>query len=236
MMKIYCYIRVSCDKQDYFRQEKIFKDKGYIDGVNCEYIKETYTGTKLSRPLWDDLINNKIKERDTIMVESLSRLSRGGVIRTLDLVTELINTKKINIHVFKEGFYLNAGEKLDANTNLLLGIFSVLGQFERDLLSERIKEGLAAKRITGTKSGKPIGHPYKETTTFDNFVSTLNYMVKNNVGQNKACMIMGFPDSTFKKTIKKMYEKYETNNYEEILTLILKEDPSIEIKEIKREW
>ena len=86
------------------------------------------------------LINNKIKEGDTIIVESLSRLSRGGVIRTLDLITRLIQERKINVHVFKENFYLNAGEKPDANTNLLLGIFSVLGQFERDLLSERIKE------------------------------------------------------------------------------------------------
>lgn len=61
------------------------------------------------------LINNKIKEGDTIIVESLSRLSRGGIIRTLDLITHLIQERKINVHVFEENFYLNAGEKSNAN-------------------------------------------------------------------------------------------------------------------------
>ena len=50
---IYCYIRDSTIRQDFDRQLQIFKDKGYIDGVNCEYITETFTGTKLSRPIWD---------------------------------------------------------------------------------------------------------------------------------------------------------------------------------------
>lgn len=38
MNKTYCYIRISTDKQEYDRQIQIFKDKGYINGVNCEYV------------------------------------------------------------------------------------------------------------------------------------------------------------------------------------------------------
>ena len=220
---IYCYIRISTDKQEYDRQIQIFKDKGYINGSNCQYIEETYTGTKTSRPIFDDLINNKIKNGDTIVVESLTRLSRSGVIRTLDLISELIQGKKINVYVIKEGFYLNAGEKLDANTNLLLGIFSVLGQFERDLISERTKEALKAKKINGTNSGKPIGRPRNYNSTKENFIRTLDFMVDKKIGQDKACMYTGYPNKSFKNDLKRCYEKYNTKDYKKILECV-KED------------
>ena len=61
MSKTYCYIRISTDKQEYDRQIQIFKDKGYINGVNCEYIEETFTGTKTKRPEFDKLIKKMEK-------------------------------------------------------------------------------------------------------------------------------------------------------------------------------
>ena len=94
MSKTYCYIRISTDKQEYDRQVQIFKDKGYINNVNCEYIEETFTGTKTKRPEFDKLIK-KMEKGDTLVCESLSRLSRGGVIKTLDLITEFY-TKEAN--------------------------------------------------------------------------------------------------------------------------------------------
>ena len=220
---IYCYIRISTDKQEYSRQKQIFETKGYVNGSNCEYIEETYTGTKTSRPIFDDLINNKIKEGDTLVVESLTRLSRSGVIRTLDLITNLIQNKKINVYVIKESFYLNAGEKPDANTNLLLGIFSVLGQFERDLLSERTKEALKAKKINGTNSGNPLGRPRDIYSTKQNFVKTLSIMVKDNIGQKKAITKTNYPIASFKNDLRRCYKKYNTKDYEEILKRV-KED------------
>ena len=220
---IYCYIRISTDKQEYSRQKQIFETKGYINGSNCEYIEETYTGTKTSRPIFDDLINNKIKEGDTLVVESLTRLSRSGVIRTLDLITNLIQNKKINVYVIKESFYLNAGEKPDANTNLLLGIFSVLGQFERDLLSERTKEALKAKKINGTNSGNPIGRPRNYNSTKSNFIRTLELMIDKKMGQNKASMYTEYPSKSFKNDLQRCYAKYNTKDYKEILKCV-KED------------
>lgn len=218
MSKTYCYIRISTDKQEYDRQIQIFKDKGYINGVNCEYIEETFTGTKTKRPIFDELIN-KMEKGDTLICESLSRLSRGGVIKTLDLITEFIQKKQINVIILKENFNLLAGEKPDANTNLLLGIFSVLGQFERDLISERTKEGLKAVKKKGTKLGKPRS----QWSSKENFIKTLEYMVNNKVGQNKATIMCRYPKDTFQNDIKRCYNKYNTKNYQEILNK-LKED------------
>lgn len=222
MSKTYCYIRISTDKQEYDRQIQIFKDKGYINGVNCEYIEEIFTGTKTKRPKFDELIK-RMEKGDTLICESLSRLSRGGVIKTLDLITDFIQKKQINVTILKEGFYLQAGEKPDANTNLLLGIFSVLGQFERDLISERTKEGLKAVKNKGTVLGKPKS----KYNTKENFIKTLEYMINNNVGQDKASLMCNFPTMSFKNLLKKCYNKYNTKDYQKIL---------IEIKEDSTEW
>lgn len=218
MNKTYCYIRISTDKQEYCRQIQIFKDKGYLNGVNCEYVEETFTGTKTKRPKFDELIK-KMEKGDTLICESLSRLSRGGVIKTLDLITEFIQKKQINVTILKEGFYLQAGEKPDANTNLLLGIFSVLGQFERDLISERTKEGLKAVKSKGVQLGKPKG----KYNTKENFIKTIEYMITKNIGQDKATLLTRYPTMSFKNDLKKCYNKYNTKNYQEILNKI-KED------------
>jgi len=214
----YCYLRISTDKQELDRQDQIFKDRGFIDGVNSKFFRETFTGTKIARPIFSQMLE-EMREGDTLVVESLSRLSRGGVIRTLDLITDLVQNKKINITIFKEGFNLVAGEKPNSTTSLLLGIFSVLGQFERDLLSERTKEGLRATRERGTTMGRPL----LENSGEKNFIRVLEYMVENNVGQVKACYYCDVPSMSFQNYIKKMYTKYDTKDYRKLLTLIKKD-------------
>ena len=211
----YCYLRISTDKQELDRQDQIFKEKGYIEGVNSKFYRETFTGTKIARPVFTQMLQD-MREGDTLVVESLSRLSRGGVIRTLDLITELIQQRKINITIFKEGFNLVAGEKPNSTTSLLLGIFSVLGQFERDLLSERTKEGLRATKEKGTI----VGRPTLENSGEENFIKTLEYMLENNIGMLKACFYCDVPSASFYNWIKKMYEKYNTKDYKEILDKI----------------
>ena len=214
----YCYIRVSKDTQEYDRQIHIFKERGYLDGVNCTYVEEKFTGTTLNRPAFKELLD-KLTEGDTLVVESLSRLSRGGVIKTLELITDLVQEKKVNITIFKEGFELIAGEKPNSTTSLLLGIFSVLGQFERDLISERTKEGLKAVAERGTKIGRPVG----DKSGYDNFMTTFKYMLDNNTGMRKACIKNAFPDATFIYKMRKCYERYNTKDYKEIYNKLLED-------------
>lgn len=215
---IYCYIRVSRDTQEFNRQIQIFKDRGYNNGENCKYVEEKFTGTKINRPIFDELMS-EIKEGDTLVVESLSRLSRGGVIKTLDLITDLVQKRKINVIIFKEGFELRAGEQPNSTTNLLLGIFSVLGQFERDLISERTKEGLRAVQ----ENGRKLGRAYSNRSSKENFIKVLEYMVDTNTGIRASCKILDVPLTSFEKKIKLCYARYGTSDYAKILNY-LKED------------
>lgn len=214
----YCYLRISTEKQELDRQEQLFKDRGFIEGVNSKFYREVYTGTKVNRPIFTEMLEN-MREGDTLVVESLSRLSRGGVIRTLDLITDLVENKKINITIFKEGFNLIAGEKPNSTTSLLLGIFSVLGQFERDLLSERTKEGLHALKEKGVVMGRPVMANSGE----ENFIRVLKFMAETNTGLLRACEFCDVPSASCYNWIKKLYDKYDTRDYKLLLEKVLED-------------
>lgn len=213
---IYCYIRVSTDKQDYQRQENILKEKGYINGQNCLYITETYTGKTANRPFLQDLINNKIKKGDTLVSCELSRISRS-VKDFNNLIDEILNKKKVNIVILKENFNLLANGNMDAMTKLILNITSAFAEFERDIIADRTKEALKSKMINGTKSGRPIGKPKSEYNNKENFIKTLDLIVNDNIGQNKATIKTKYPKQAFQFKIKECYTKYNTKDYKTIL-------------------
>ena len=218
----YCYIRVSTTKQEYDRQLKVLSDNGYINGANCEYIEETFTGKTIKRPVLDKLID-KMQPGDTLIVESLTRLSRAGIVKTLEEISDLVQKKKKKVTIIKENFNLKAGEKPDANTNMLLGIFSVLGQFERDLISERTKEALRAKKVNGTKSGKPIGRPTTKNSNNNNLINTLKFMIEGQ-SYREASIKTKFPLSTLQYRLKQLKEKYNTDNLNIIIEQLEKGD------------
>ena len=120
----YCVIRVSTDYQTYERQAEILEKNGYINGVNCKYIEETFTGKTTKRPIFDNLIKNIIKENDTIVATELSRLSRS-VSDFNELIETLIYKKHVNVIILKENMNLKANGKMDAMTKLILNIYNM---------------------------------------------------------------------------------------------------------------
>lgn len=213
----YCYIRVSTEKQDYVRQENILKEKGYINGVNCEYITETYTGTTSKRPELLKLID-KLQADDTLIACELSRISRS-VKDFNNLIDEILKKKKANIIILKENFNLLANGNMDAMTKLILNITSSFAEFERDIISDRTRETLVAKRKQGIK----FGRPRQQYATTENLIKTLELMITEKIGQKKAALKTHYPTDTLQRDLKKYYEKYKTKNYDELLEYIKKE-------------
>ena len=139
---IFGYCRVSTEEQILDRQIEA------ISKYNCDEIfQEKITGTKASRPELDKL-KEKVREDDTIVIESLSRLGRSTK-NLLELV-EYFKTKRVKL--------ISTKENIDTDTatgKMLITVLSALSQFERDLTIERTKEGLAAARARGRKGGRP---------------------------------------------------------------------------------
>lgn len=143
-MAIYGYARVSTEGQCLDRQIDALK----AAGVKEEYIyKEKMTGTKSSRPKLNALLGT-IEEGDTVYVESLSRLGRNSA----DLLNwlRIFTDKGVKLVSLKESLDLTS-----ATGKMMAQMISVLAEFERNCLTERVREGLAAARARGRVGGRP---------------------------------------------------------------------------------
>nr|WP_313559159.1 recombinase family protein [Ruminiclostridium cellobioparum] len=136
------YARVSTQDQNTDRQIDQLKASG------CERIfEEKITGTKKDRPELDRILD-MLRPGDTLIVCELTRLSRTT--KDLFLICEVIESKGANIKSLKESW-------IDTTTpqgKLMFTIFAGISQFERDLISQRTKEGLHAARARGKKGGR----------------------------------------------------------------------------------
>jgi DNA invertase Pin-like site-specific DNA recombinase len=93
---------------------------------------------------------------DTVIVSELSRLGRS-IREVLGLIEELIGGKGCRLILIKQGLDLDPGNQHELTNKVLLTVFSMMAELERDFISERTKEGLRARRERGIVLGKPKG-------------------------------------------------------------------------------
>lgn len=139
------YCRVSKSEMHLDRQIDSLIEVG-IDLRNI--YKEKVTGTKREREELNKMLS-ELQQGDTVVVCELSRLSRS----TKDLfeIVEQIHSAGAQIKSLKESWL----DTTSPQGKLLFTIFAGLSQFERDLLSERTKDGLKAAKIRGRLGGRP---------------------------------------------------------------------------------
>ncbi len=138
------YARVSTDEQSLDLQLDALKAAG------CDRVyQDVGSGTLADRP---DLARalDHVRAGDTLVVWKLDRLGRSTHL-LIGLVQEL-DRRGIALRV------LDGAMTIDTSTpsgKLVFGLFALLAEFERDLLSERTRAGLAAARARGRKGGRP---------------------------------------------------------------------------------
>ena len=149
----YAYLRVSTiDKQEFTRQEFALKDYK-ID----QYFEEKISGTKKAstRPEFEKMLK-AVKEGDTIYFESMSRMARS-MQDLIETTNYLANKRKVKVVFIKENITVG-GNGLDAMSQLVFNIMGAFAQFERDLISDRTKQSLQAKKAQGIRLGTPQKH------------------------------------------------------------------------------
>ena len=147
-MALYGYCRVSTKTQKLERQIENIK-KAYGDDVI--FYKEKYTGTKIDGRKEFSLLMKRVKTGDTIIFDSVSRMSRNaeqGVkiyFELLDKGVELIFLKEphINTSAYKtmkeKQIDIIANTESEAMNNLLDAIIEALNKYAAELLIEQIK-------------------------------------------------------------------------------------------------
>ena len=156
MPKTIAYVRVSTDDQDYRNQK--FEILNYCDrsGMKVDKWLEVEMSSRRSAKdrRIDELLSN-LKSNDRLLVSELSRLGRstGEVIQLIKSLTD----QKIEFVAVKQSFRINSQNNKDMTSKVMVTIFSLLAELERDLISERTKMGLARARASGKKLGRPKG-------------------------------------------------------------------------------
>ena len=135
------YMRVSTVDQNTIRQ---------LDGLKLDKIfTDKCSGKDTNRPQLKLMIDY-VREGDAVVVHSMDRLARN-VDDLRSLVTQL--TKKgISVEFVKESLTFT-GENTPMS-NMLLSILGAVGQFERELINERIREGVVLAKKAGKYKGR----------------------------------------------------------------------------------
>ena len=150
------YIRVSTDEQDLRKQRHLLleyaqKEKLVID----EFIAVEISSRKSQRERRITELIEKLKEGDVLIVAELSRLGRN-MLETLNLINDLTE-KGIQIVFVRQPELSTTG----SHAQLLLAIYSYFAQSEREFISIRTKQGLAAAKAQGRQLGRPKGRKNK---------------------------------------------------------------------------
>jgi len=100
-----------------------------------------------------DTVLEQVRPGDLILVSELSRLGRS-VGQIIQLVDRLLK-QQVQLVAIKEHIRLNGTQ--DIQTKVMITLFGLFAEIERDLMAERTKEGLAAARAQGRLPGRPKG-------------------------------------------------------------------------------
>jgi DNA invertase Pin-like site-specific DNA recombinase len=143
-------MRVS--KSDGSQTVDLQRDALIAAGVQPAHLYEDRaSGRRDARPGLEAMLK-ALREGDTLAVWKLDRLGRDlrHLVNTVhDLTQRGIGLKVLTGH----------GASIDTTTpsgKLVFGIFAALAEFERELISERTKAGLASARARGRKGGAPF--------------------------------------------------------------------------------
>lgn len=152
---IYGYVRVSTQDQSIDGQKNSISrycidQKLMVD----EWIELEMSSRKSTAHRRIDELLNKLEPNDVIIASELSRLGRS-IKETLNTIETIIQDKQARLILIEQNLDLNPAAKNNVANKVLITIFSMLAELERDFISERTKEGLRARAAKGIKLGKP---------------------------------------------------------------------------------
>lgn len=187
---IYGYARVSSKGQErdgnsLESQEQLLKSRG------CQEVyKEAFTGTKVDRPVFDDLVK-RLQPGDTLMVVKLDRFART-VIEGAKLVQTLVE-RGIIVDIANMGRAENT-----PMGKLMVYMMLAFAEFERDTIVERMNDG---KRIKREHGGKCEGRNRKEIVKLE------EYIERNQRGEmtvDECCEELGISRSTWYSRVREI--------------------------------
>ena len=191
------YLRVSTSDQD------LDKNRADILALanekrlgNVDWVEEKVSGVKDWRKRRLGEVFGTLKTGDAVIVSELSRLGRS-TLQILEIMKEA-KERGIAVHAVKGAWSLNGSME----SKIVLTMLAMIAEIERDLISERTKEGLRARKEAGARLGRPKG-PGK--SKLDQHQDEIIALLRN--GSTKT-----FVAKKYKTSIPNLYNWLKTRN------------------------
>lgn len=151
------YLRVSTDTQTVQNQKNEILNYSN-DKLNTKvdnWIEVVMSSRKSTRDRKLEELFSSLKCGDVVIVSELSRLGRSTqeVLQTIEALMKL----EVELHIIKQNQVINPNNKNDIQTKVMITFMGLFAELERDLISQRTKEALKARKEQGVKLGKPEG-------------------------------------------------------------------------------
>lgn len=149
---VHLYIRVSTDTQDERSQMQMMQD--WLTSQSKTHASKTVDTVSGSVPWQKRKLNHVLelsRPGDSIVVSEISRIARStiGVLSFLQTAAE----KQINVYAVRNKLALDDS----LHSKITVTVLALAAEIERDLIRERTKAALAARRAAGQKLGRPVG-------------------------------------------------------------------------------
>jgi DNA invertase Pin-like site-specific DNA recombinase len=181
------YARVSTDDQDLTLQLDALTKHGI---PKAAIYTDKLSGAKHDRPGLTKCLE-ELKAGDVLVVWRLDRLGRS-MCHLINLIEDL-RSRGIGFRSLNEG----AIDTTSASGELIFNIFSALAQFERRLIQERTKAGLAAARARGRAGGRP-----KVTANNSRVMLAKKLHVDKTIDLNEVCKTLKISRSTYYRYVR----------------------------------
>lgn len=150
---------------------------------NLTQIQVSSRKTPKQRRIEDVL--EKLSSTDMLIVIELSRLGRSTP-EVIGLINELVE-RNIRVVILKQNLDIS---KHDMHSKVTITLFALFADLERDLISLRTKDALAAKKAQGQILGKPIGTIQK--SKFDKDADKIIELLKLRLSIRKIANFLGY--------------------------------------------
>ncbi len=195
VQRVAIYCRVSTTDQSCERQERDLLEYAALGDFEVVGVwLETVSGTKHDRTERSKVMAlAQSHSIDAILVTEMTRWGRS----TIDLIETLQE-----LHSWHVSLIAQTGLQFDLNTpqgRLIAHLMASLAEFERDLLRERVRSGVAAAKARGQKFGRQPGQRIKA----DKLGSKVLQMVSEGYSYRKIAEILNLSKTTVNDIVKR---------------------------------
>lgn len=170
-MSTYGYVRVSTQEQSYeYQKNRILHFSNEKRLGNVTFVEDVVSGAKNWRHRAIGSLVEQMQPNDILIVNEFSRLGRS----LLDIleILKILKEKEVDVYIVRENMKLSD----DLNSKVMVFMFSLVSEIERDLIRSRVKEGVANKRKNNPNWGRIKGKLYtsKLDTKKDKIIELLS--------------------------------------------------------------